>query len=361
MRTASLITIHVGFNFGSVLQTIATVRILESLGLNVSVIDYRPDRVTTKRYFSDALKSPLKFLWRMIYSPVYFNNRRIYSGYLKKHVKLTNPIYPKDDFVKVCPKSDYYISGSDQIWNSIHNEGFDGHYYFEGLPKDVTKIAFSSSIGRTKISSEELEHMRLLLQSYSSISVRENSAKELLSEIGIDSVQLLDPTFMLSKEQWGKYMSKRIVDDSYLLLYLPYNIADADVLYQSAHNIANAKGLKLVTFSWSIKSNKRVDKTVKFSTPGDFLSLFNYADYVITNSFHGTAFSINLNKQFSAFMPSAFSTRITSILKLTGLEDRLSNKVIDANLLKLIDYNPVNQILYSERSRAHEFLKQALK
>ena len=102
------------------------------------------------------------------------------------------------------------------------------------------------------------------------------------------------------------------------------------------------------------------DITITYASPGDFLSLMYYANYIITNSFHGTAFSINLNKQFSVFMPSAFSTRICSIIDLCGLDERIvSNGFEVEKIYKQIDYGPINSILEREREKSIGYLKNA--
>jgi len=356
----SLITIHVGNNFGSVLQTIASAEFLSSFGYNVTVIDYWPDRVTYERYWKDALKSPIKLLWRLIYFPIALKNKHIYMSYLKKYCKLSNRITSKQDFVKVCPETDVYVTGSDQVWNSIHNEGFDGHYYFAGFPDDVEKIAFSSSIGRNDLDESEKDKVKELLGNYKAISVREDSAVKILETLGIKSIQLLDPTFMLDRFQWESYMNKRLIKDSYILIYTPYNTVDKEVIYRSARVLSQKYGLKIVTFSWNTKAEKLADMTIKFANPGDFLSLMYHADYVITNSFHGTAFSINLNKQFWALQPSAFSTRIESVLRKVNLTDRMLLSELKVSDIKPIDYTEVNKVLDAERERAEEFLTNAL-
>jgi len=357
---AALITIHVGANYGSVLQTIASYHILKKLGLYPIVVNYHPDRVTYTRYWKDALKSPVKLLRRLIYFPMSIANKHIYMSYLKRHCKLSNRITPRDNFTDVCPKSDIYITGSDQVWNSIHNEGFDGHYYFEGFPEKTVKIAFSSSIGREDFDESEKLKVKELLKGYKAISVREDSAVKILDRLGIEATQLLDPTFILDRFQWEPFMSKRIIMEPYLLIYTPYNTIDKEIIYRAARLVADKYHLKVVTFSWNLKGEKLADKTIRFANPGDFLSLMHYADYVITNSFHGTAFSINLNKQFWVFQPSAFSTRIESILRKTNLIKRMLLSEMSEKDITEIDYTAVNQILEAERTVAWDFLKQAL-
>lgn len=360
MKKAIFITVHVGFNFGSKLQTIATKEILKQVGCNeVVCVNYIPPRVELKRYWDTASQSPVRFFRRFFYFLFYLYSKHKYDGYLRKHCNVSKPIYAKDDFISKCPKGDVYISGSDQIWNYKHNEGLDKHYFYDGI--EGKKIAYASSIGMTVLPKEYAEYMRGQLKKYSAISVREASAVSMLSEWGIQSIQLLDPTFMLSKSEWKRYASKRLVKEHYLFVYLPYNIVDKVLIYKTVRKIAGEKMLKVVTYSDSFIREQEADKTIKFVTPGDILSLFYYADYVVTNSFHGTAFSINLNKQFWVYMPSSFSTRITSILELCSLGSRLlTDEISESQMLQMIDYEIPNSVIDKERVKAFDFLTKAI-
>lgn len=358
---SALITIHVGYNFGSILQTIATCIIFQKHNIEPIVVDYRPDRVTYRRYWKVACQSPFKLLKRIIYYPIYYANRRIYQNFLKRYCKLSAPIYSADNFKKKCPKADLYITGSDQVWNSIHNEGFNDRYLFAGV--HGAKIAFASSFGVEKLPQEEFELFKRYLNDYQAISVREKSAQHLVEQMGYKAQHILDPTFLIPKDEWRQYMSRRLIREPYLLLYLPYNISNINEILSLAKNIARQKSLRIITFSWNISTKQYADKTVRFANPGDFLSLMNYADFVITNSFHGTAFAINLNKQFRVFMPSGFGTRIISILELCGIRDKVlvTNSTNTQDIEDEIDYNSVNVILDSERTKANNFIKDTIK
>lgn len=361
MNKVAILTIHVGINFGSVLQTIATYDIIKRLGFQPLIINYIPDRATFKRYLKGAFKSPKKLLWRLFFMPVYLKGHSIYRKYLQRHVMLSKPIYKSDDFKHKCPKADFYVAGSDQIWNSVHNEGFDGRYFFEGIEDNASKIAFCSSFGRSSIDADEQANVKRLLSGFKTISVREESGVDILNRVGIKATQLVDPTFLFTKDEWAGYASPRIEKDPYILIYTPYNTVDADVIFKSARHLAQKYNLKILTFSWTAKRDPKADRTILFANPGDFLSLMIHADFVITNSFHGTAFSINLNKQFWVFQPSAFSTRIESILNLTNLRDRMLMRELTDNNLSAINYDNVNAILDKERCKSINFLKEALK
>lgn len=366
MKRVAFITIHVGANFGSVLQTIATSEVIKRIGAEPLCVNYIPERVTMKKFWSfghaNLIKKALLFFWKLYALPNKLLNNIRYGGYLKKYCRLSSPIYIEDSFVEKCPKADVYVTGSDQVWNIKHNEGLDTHYFFGGITGK--KISFASSIGYTDIGEENKKAYKKYLADYSKLSVREDSAVEILHELGYEATQLLDPTFLLNNEEWAGYMSrKKVQTEPYLLIYTPYNTVDKTVIYKHARHIAKKEGLKIVTFSWTYYKDKDADETIRFASPGDFLTLMMGAKYVITNSFHGTAFSINLNKKFWVFLPSGFSSRITSVLSKFGLAERLvlENSVSDNwDYSKSINYNAINLVLKQERENSIAFLKKAI-
>ena len=355
-----LITVHVGANFGSVLQTIATAKILSDLGNDVEVINYVPPRTTILGYIRDrkGFASKVKAIASL---PIMGFNKKIYGGFLKKHTKLTREFYKKEDIGKNL-HYDAYIIGSDQVWNSIHNQGIDLVYYLD-FNSPGKHISFSSSFGREKLPSDEFAKVKELLSSFSYLSAREDTGVKLLKEMGFkNSIQTIDPTFLLTKDDWRNYASPKLINEKYLLIYTPYNIIDQNEINHVAKIIAEERGLKIITFGWDIRKDSMADKTILFASPGDFLSLMMYADFIITNSFHGTAFSIILKKQFVVLTPSHFSTRIYSILKLLGLTDRLITK--DSDFLTImeqqINYVEGNKAIELERHKAIDYLKKAI-
>lgn len=355
----AFITIHVGSNFGSTLQTIATSEVLKQLGGEPICVNYIPPRVTYKRYWNVAKGSALRFLRRIIFFPFLYEETNRFSSYLSKYCKVSNKIYADSDFVKKCPKADVYITGSDQVWNTTHNEGLDTHYFFDGIKGK--KIAYASSIGKSSVDEQELKWLSQYTKDYHSIYVREESAVDIFKQIGRDVRQVVDPTLMLNRDQWSKYASERWVKEPYLFVYLPYNIKNKQICYDTARKIARKKKLKVITYSHSFYKEPLADHTYLFIGPGDVLSLIYHADYVVTNSFHGLAFSINLNRQFCLYMPSNFSTRISSLANLCGLNERIIDGVISDDLLdKEIDFSSVNDIIQLERVKAITYLSHSL-
>lgn len=359
MKKVAFITIHIGFNFGSNLQAIATSVILKKVGCESVCVNYIPPRTTWSRYWKDGFQSLRKVLSHIAYFPFTFWEKRRFSNYLSKNCEVSKSIYKEDDFTQKCPKADVYMTGSDQVWNFYYNEGLDTHYFFDGIIGK--KIAFASSLGTAELTEEEKTWMEKYTHDYSFISVREKTAVSLFEQIGRKTVHVIDPTMMLNYKEWERYAKPRLVKETYLFVYLPYNISDEDICYATARKIAKLNNLKIVSFSIFGENDYNADKTIRFTDPGDFLSLMIHADYVLTNSFHGTAFSINLHRKFFVFMPSKFSTRITSILEMCGLERRLlSKEVVDEEIASPIDYSIVENTLERERVKALDFLRNAL-
>ena len=178
--------------------------------------------------------------------------------------------------------------------------------------------------------------------------------------MGYNSEWIIDPTLQLKKEEWLGIASPRLVKERYLILMLLYNEDNGATEY--AREIADKKGLKLIKLSWELIKPHKVDRLLTHRSPQDFLSLFFYADFVVTNSFHGLAFSINFNRQFVMVPRNEFNSRIESLLRLTGLENRLVNTTEQAIQVskEIIDYNMVNKKIEMERTKANEFVERII-
>ena len=357
------ITIHAVPNYGSVLQTYATDYILRQSGAEVQILDYIPKRVTYRGF----LRRQLSRWWRIPLIPLsslsFVFSRRIYQGFLKRHCRLSPPYYCLDDIKRNIPLADVYVTGSDQVWNSICNGGIDEMYFFSYLPAGSRIISFASSFGREELPVQEQYAVRKFLHRYNRLSVRERSAKALLENMGFANVEwLLDPTLLLDKDIWYRQLIRhRVIKHPYLVVYTPYDAASKEVIYRTARKIARVRRLKIITFS-SVLPELRADRSLSFAGPVTFLSVMYYADCVVTTSFHGTAFSINFNRQFWVYEPVRFSTRLNSILELTGLRHRVLQDVISDEMIgRDIDYSEPNRILHAERRKSHDFLLQALK
>lgn len=364
MKKAAIITLHRVYNYGSALQAYATQLIFEKAGFDSIIIDY----ITPERTFKRKLAAlPPDVHFSVIKSVIYriakfisiIRKELTFGSFVRNKLNLSNKYITADDLEKDPPKADLYITGSDQTWNSFYNQGVDRGFFLDFLPDDSKRAAFVSSFGKEKLDDDEVDETKKMLNKYTAISVREDSAAQIIKNIGLaEPVQLIDPTLQIDKDEWSQIASKRLIKERYLVLMLLYNEDNHATEY--ARRIADLKGLKLVKLSWELKKPQQVDVLYTHRSPSDFLSLFKYADFVVTNSFHGTAFAINFERQFVVVPRSEFNTRIQSLLSLCGLEKRLVNTIDDAvdNSNQSIDYRNVKNIIENERRKAICFVNE---
>ena len=254
MKKVSVITMHRIYNFGSILQTYATQKIFEKHGFNCEIVDYvSPNRKKIPLFLDcpEVLKN--NGMKRIVYYiakvPSFVIKDITFGRFINKYLNLSKRRYfSNDELLKHPPIADYYVTGSDQVWNSKYNAGIDKSFYLNYADKNSTKIAFVASFGNTHISDEESKVIKPLINEYSDISVREDSAVEILSSMGFNSECLIDPTLQISKEEWTKIASKKLVKEQYLLLFLLYNEDNGASEY--AKKVAKEKGLKIVKLSW---------------------------------------------------------------------------------------------------------------
>ena len=278
--------------------------------------------------------------------------------FIKKYIPLTSREYHSIQELRDDPPvADIYCTGSDQVWNSVWNEGIELPYFLDYVPEGKKRIAFAASIGRAKIGDDESQLFLDLLSKYSDISVREKSAVDFLSSIGISASWVLDPTLMLSREEWIKLsIPKRYNSKNYLLLYvLNWN----DEIENFARRIGNRYGLEILRIC---KTNITSDgiRPIVVSHVEELISYFNDATCILTDSFHATAFSINLHTKFVSVAPPRFKTRIESLLSLVEAKQCYTECFdIDCYESK-VNWDKVDSIIDSERQKTFKFLKRAL-
>ena len=365
----ALITILDNTNFGTYLQALATGKVIQELGYEIEVITYIRSCMTAKG-MSKALfedRGPLRWLKRVWEISPAIKLRDIDLKFLSEYLPMTRKYESYDDLYNAPPVADVYLTGSDQVWNSYYNRGIDKGFFLDFAPKDKKRVAYAASIGMDTIPDDEVGEFVKLLKKYSSISVRETGAKKLLAKYNIASTVVLDPTLLLNNNSWysiaNKY-SSRGGDEPYLLVYSVENKKENKLLERYAHEIAKKRGLKLYQVSYSSRKKmlKTVDKRFDRATPEMFLSLMINASFVLVSSFHGTAFSVNFNKQFLTVVPGRFNSRVSSLLEIIGLQSRMiSDNNFNIENLSDIDYTEVNCKLENERTLSLNYLKSILR
>lgn len=363
-----IITLQNVRNYGSVLQAFATQHIFENLGLEVGFFDYYKDGWKTsllKRAKSYTMNDGFigAFVKTALLIPTFIKQDIIFKKFLRKHLHIISAsVTSEDDFKKLKLDADIYCTGSDQTWNSGWNNGILPPLFLSFAPEGKKCIAYSSSFGKEKLEDWEIDNTKQLLSRYSAISVREASAVDIIHRLnlGIEATHVLDPTLQVNGQFWRK-LSYPVKYEKYCLFYQLNNNSKFD---KFASDFAHRKGLKLLR--WCNRYDQmRLPGDIKVTVPNVeyFVSLIDHADFILTDSFHCTAFSCNLNKQFLTVYPNDYNTRLASFLDLVGLQHRNVSHFDDISYMSIadIDFKPVNEILERERNKGREFLIEALK
>lgn len=364
-----IITRHSVPNYGSLLQSYATQKTIEKMGYESEIINYTRYEERYENLAKTLLKGKkwdknllLRLIYRILQSPNYKIQYKKFLEYRKNFLYETNIEYGNlEELKNNTPIADIYCSGSDQIWGRIGNSEYDEAYFLEFV-KGKKCISYSSSFGKTELSDDLNNNLDRLLKKYTKILVREDSAKQLLNERGYNNVeQVLDPTLLLSKEEWSElgYKSNVKPFKNYILIYQLHDNKDFDTY---AKKIAKNKNMRLLRISSSFFHIIRRGRFIYLPNQYDFLKYFENANYVLTDSFHATAFSIIFNKPFIDILPfNKTGTRIESILRLFKFDNRIVNDYSDINLIdNEINWNLVNKILDKERSQSIKLLKKAI-
>lgn len=360
-----IITLHYINHYGSLLQTYATYRMFEKMGFETEVIDYIRPNADEKKQLAAALEvrgySPysIKGFGFSVSKRIENWKRREFSErFLKKYVNMTRHYSNYKDLKIDPPIADIYCTGSDQTWNSEYNGGLLPAYFLDFAPAGKRKIGYAVSIGMSEFPAEEYEQTKRYIEDYYAISVREKSAKMILEQMGFSNVtHILDPTLVLTREDWTPLVSRRIIKERYIVIYKLNNIPEIE---EFAENLAKDTGCKIIRMSYYLNHFRYKGKMIYSPEVEEFLSLIFYADYVLTDSFHCLAFSINFGKNFYAFYPGKFSTRLSSLLELIKTTDRVVTKVNDYSKSE-INYSYVNSVLSYERKKAQRFIAESCK
>lgn len=359
MMKIGILTFHYTNNPGSVLQAYALQYIVRSMGVECNVVNYQV-RNWLRTQYEPLIRKKVGFLWPLAMPVVLMMIRFSFIPYnrFRKNYATIAPKKKVTDFYQMRGLDKYYdkwIVGSDQVWN-LDNAKVDDVLFLDFTNESRKKIAYAASFGRNDIPSGYEEVISRMLRDFSYISVREMQGAGIVKKLtGKDAEVVLDPTLLLSREQWSKIACPPR-EQGYILVYLRQRSMP---IARMAETLSKETGLPVITIR-EVWPTTAVGKQVICPSPEKWLGYVLNAKYVITNSFHGMAFSINFHKQFFAVQLEneikVTNSRIYSILEQFNLQNRLVKE--ETELLKMtdIDFDCVNEILNSRREDSLQFL-----
>lgn len=367
MIKIGILTYHSGFNYGACLQAYALQTTLKKkFGYDSEIINFETDAfVSSREMFSRKprrLKEFIKNITRLPYWKSLHERERMFNSYTFDVLKST-PRYKTEEEVKQHAEDyDCIICGSDQIWNLTHvkDDPAITPLFFLNFPKKQRRVAFSASFASfTKIAHLHEEEFMPWIKEFDSISIREQDGYEYLKSKGIDCELTLDPTILLDKEDYEPICKPRLIKEKYVLMFGWNTNSD---LVQAAKQVSKKLGLPV----YNIVPPPRkmfcgIPRKLDVG-PCEFLSMIKNAEFVVTNSFHGTAFSTTFEKPYVSIVSGKADTRMHSLLAQLGLSDHLVTKDnIDVDKMLATDFTPVRDRKKALRQTSFDYLKNALK
>lgn len=357
-----ILTFHTAINIGAQLQAFALNKILKTMCDDVEFIRYEPKYLLKPYTFfrnvklKNGLISCIKqVLLHIIYDTLIWSRTIFhYKRFQKRYFKFSDYVINEPNQL-LNQAYDIIIVGSDQIWNpEITDNCIDQMYTLNFQSNHIKKISYAASFSLSHITKDKAELLIERLKSFQAISVRESDIYQYLSRyssLNIDVV--LDPTLLLTKDDWLKYISKkRMINNKYVLVYQARG--DKKCIIEQAEKLAKKLNVEVYDASGM---NYRIKKnSMQYVNPIEFLNLIYYAEAVVTVSFHGTALSIILERPFfSILLGDGRDSRVCSLLDFLNLKAQ-QKRIGEELVLQNINFNEANLKLKVQRNSSLNFL-----
>lgn len=353
-KEIGILTFHRAVNYGAVLQGYALYRTLCDLGAAPVMIDYRNPKLEWRRKKiryekNNKVKS---LLHSMISMPSVEKKKRQFGAFNQKYLTLSQPC-TQENISDITNRYQCFITGSDQVFSPTCVD-FDP-VYFLTFAKPEQKYSYAASFGTAYIDKTYEDEMKKRLNDFKKISVREESGKEIIRQLcDRESFVNIDPSLLLGAVQWSEIASERLIKEKYILVF---RVNKPIQLLTYAKKLAEEKELKIVYITDIVKKREKNINYVKAPSVEEFLSYIKNAEYVCTNSFHGTAFSIIFNRKIIVETNTQTGTnnRIKELLKILEIKNRDISNEVQAD--SEIAWDSVNQKIEEKRRVAKDYLR----
>lgn len=340
-------------SFGASLQMRGLYRALEMLGADVEIINYQNTYMRDKKHINVSDRNAIRnAIIELLTIPgkIKFHN-------FEKHLRFfpSKIINENDNFEQINNRYDYLICGSDQVWNPLVT-GEDTNYFFSFCDSDAKKISYAASFGVDKLSGTFADNAKELLAKFNHISVREERGVEIISELlDRNCTLVVDPTMLISQSEWRSHEKKiSSLPPRYIAKFI-FNY-DKNV-EEKIDELSKKTDLPVVTIGGTFITKLKNKLVTGSIGPNEWLYVLDHADYVVTDSFHGAAFSIILHKNLWVSLASSTNSRLKTLIHTFGLDNRvITDGLKDCD----IDYNNVQKIMDEKRAYSLDFLKKAI-
>lgn len=374
-------------NYGAELQAYALQKKLNMMGYDAEVLDLEKEQgvmSSSKRNIYISLKNRIRYygFWRgcnkfiqailetLSERQANKNNQeqikakhKVFEQFFENKIKHSPEYIKLDDLANENLPYDIYIAGSDQIWNYMQTNRLDVFFLEFANRFHARKISYAASFSVPSIPKDLENVYKPLIDNLDAISVRENNALEIVSKLSRKkAVQVLDPTLLLNRSEWVKDVAKPNYLSNLNKVVVIYTLSGSKYIYELAKEIAKKLDADVVNIKNGFSRVKGDDGIIHImdAGPQEFISLLNKAVYVITDSFHGTAFSVNFNIPFTTLLNpvSNINSRALSLLEMCKLSSRMiyddGNNAFPKTLT--VDFTEANDILATWRKKSIDYL-----
>lgn len=359
MKTLT-VTYHHTCNYGATLQTYALHRVIKSLGHDNLVFEY-PE---AKKKSVPFLKNPYVFLRTQFQQLSYqlrkdkINERvKSFKNFHSENIQKTRVFRDMEDLRDNTPAVDCLITGSDQVWNMNSLAKFKPAHFLDFGPKDITRFSYAASIEKLNYTPQQKEYVAKAIACYKGVSLRETSARDYINSFtDANAIQVVDPVFLLNKEEWCSVAIEGRIKEPYILCY---QVSSNPLMQKMADYLKKHTGCIIVSVCHGSVKWIKSDYSLFDVSPEEFLGLYKNASYILTTSFHGTALALVHERPFISLVRPDSRNRIVDLLNLLGVENSCVSSTSEFHVPD-INYTHVNTILESERNRSIDYLKRML-
>lgn len=364
-----IITFNGAHNYGAQIQAYALQSYLKQQGHDVKVINYRLNEIAKsyrlikhkkrKNFIKDKMILSYEVLRLVLKENYKFKKKKNFEYFINNVLNVTDKYTTLKELQEANLDFDVLISGSDQVWNYNLTKGIKPAFFLEFGKENTTRISYAASLGIEEIPIEYEDVYARYLKNLDFISVREESARNLLQPLTNKKVNVvLDPTFLVSKNIYDEILVKPKYKKPYIYMHM---LVEDQRLIDLVKNASKKLGLAVVHNKPQKFFDNELDHAIA-TGPKDFLGLIENAEYVFTNSFHATALSIIYHKNFITVPHQKYPTRMQNLLEKLDLTDHLIGEYddkVDVSKMK-INFKNVDKKLEIERKKSQDFLNSSL-
>lgn len=335
------------------LQAFSLYTAVQEFGFLPTILNYQP-------YYSNGginLKRKLiKLATNFLFCKEYFSRKAKFNKIFSRE-EMTKKVKRYKNLTNYAQGYDIYLIGSDQVWNPRYLCGKDKAYYYDFI-SNGKKMSYAASLGTEDLSKEELMLIAESICDFQKVSLRERESVLQLQAVGYNGAEyVLDPVFLHEKDFYSN-LQIATKEKNYILAYI---IQKDPFVYEVVNRLAKLMKKRVVQIG-GFASKCKSEKFFRDAGPMEFLGLIDGADFIITSSFHGTAFAHIYHKQFAVVMPKDNTLRIKNILETAGTGNRvITNLDCIENVLNPIDYHSVDQKINAMRAISRKFLADSLR